>query len=418
MHINNNPNLNFQGVNIKNSILSNKNKLKEQKYMKLACNKISNQIGIAESTLLELTQNVDSSRFKFLERMASKFKIQNARKVTDAPEHVLNIYSMIENPIPEHFNILERAKGSFEKIEKIFSLAKDEKSLGFVQNIQYDVLRNTDDSSKIIIDLLNSKNKDKYIENLKAISSYLKLNAGSENAVQKLDELFDSGNFNKLKFDAQFAVRKLMRKKAINNSLSEKTKFLEEEYTKERGNFLKEIFKSFIPKKNTLNKTSQDAVINMYESANKNNAKLRKAVIEQFKSDLVHGKTYELSDLNILFDKIDNNNDVKKFIQKAVKKDLRVHSISELNEILDNIPLKKANLFFNNAKRIIESTNGEERKKALLTELENPFFEPLKSIKNEKKLRITAYARPESMTSKLIRYIENEINKLRYNYIA
>jgi len=218
MQINNISNQNFYGINIRPSIILNKSKTRDEKYMKLICGKVSTQTGISESELLSHTAGADRTKLDFLRKLASKFKIRNARTIKDNPEHILNIYSLVSNPSPKHFNILSQSADSFEALEKIFSLADNKESLEFVEKLQYDVLDKSENKSKTIINLLSSKNRDRYIGNLRSISSYLKLNAADENAIEKLDELVDSGKYNRLKYDIQWAVKKLFKNKRIKDA--------------------------------------------------------------------------------------------------------------------------------------------------------------------------------------------------------
>ena len=121
-----------------------------------------------------------------------------------------------------------------------------------------------------------------------------------------------------------------------------------------------------------------------------------------------------------LFNKIDKDSDAKSFVQKAIDKDLKIGSIKELNEVLSVTPLKKANIFFNNAKRIIERSTGKERTQALVEELENPFFES-KAPKIQKARIVRMFSdRPqkEGFFSRTVKIIENKFNQFRYNRMS
>ena len=78
----------------------------------------------------------------------------------------------------------------------------------------------------------------------------------------------------------------------------------------------------------------------------------------------VMDKNSELREMQALFDRIDSDEEAHKFVKKAINKDMKINSIAELNEVLDTVSLKKANVFFNNVKRIVELSYGEERKTA------------------------------------------------------
>ena len=405
----------FCGASMRKFILHNN---RETKYMLETCNKLSGLLGEPTSTIVELTKNSDMKRFSFLQKMVNKYNFQNKDNITSNPESVLNIYSMVEKPTPMHFSIVSKTKDSFESIEKIFSLANDEKTLEFVQDVQYGALKDSDFTSKIIIDMLSSKNRDEYINNAKNYTSYLKLHADNKEAISNLDKLIDSGKFSKLRSDAQLAVKNLMKKQNMKVAMAGKTSNLEAAYTSERESFLNKIVNNFIPRKKEPTDATKNTVVDMYKTLNAENTKLRYEIMDKFKYNR-NDKTAEIVEMKILFDRIDKDKDAKKFVQKAIIKDLKIPSIAELNEVLDTVPLKKANVFFNNAKRIIEQASGEERKTALVKELENPFFKAKEPQKKAKIIRMySPYERQEGFLSKTARFIENKINQFIYNHLA
>ena len=412
MQINNINGQNIKGLHINNLI--NRQPLKQSKYVQETCYKMCELTGISSEQILDLTKNANIDKFNFLKTLAYKFHKQNFYKIEDDSQHILNIYNIVDTPSALHFDIVKRNKDSFDKIEKIFSLAQDEKSLEFVQLLQYDILKNKENPSKTIIDLLSSKNRQLFIEKPEKYSSYLKLYADEKDAVKVLDSLIESKSYSRFKFDAQYAVSKLMKNKRFATAMSGKTGVLEKLYTKERADFLNKIIKAFIPAKTEPKETTKAIVVELYGTLNKNNADLRQSIISSFKSNKPENMTDEINAMQKLFNKIDTDPDAKKFVIKAINKDLRVNSIMELNEIIENTPLKKANIFFNNAKRIIELSGGEERKSALVNELENPFFEPQK----KKISRMFEPKQNNNIFIQLTKMIENKYNQFLYNRIA
>jgi len=421
MHINklNNSNQSFYGKPLSSFLLKNKNNSKQYKYMQEACYKLGGMIGQPTSRLAKMTENADVKQFNFLRTMANKYHKQNFYGIKEDSDHILNIYSMVDKPLPAHMNIVSRSTDSFESLEKIFSLARDEKSLEFVENMQHDILKDSSNPSKLIIDMLSSKNRIMYINKPQNYTSYLKLHADNKDAVKNLDELIETGRYSKTRSDAQYAVSKLMKKKTIGVAMAGKTSNLQEAYTQERGSFLKALVENFMPKKKTPKEATQNVVVEMYSTLNHDNAKLRQGVMEMFKRPSAD-KTADIKEMKILFDKIDTNEDAKKFLQKAVAKDLKIGSVAELNEVLETTPLKKANIFFNNAKRIIETSSGEERKTALIAELENPFFTPKTPIRGKARIVRLYNNQPEKegFFSRAAKIIENKINQYRYSKIA
>ena len=388
---------------------------RDYKHMKEDCCKFGEIIGQPLKRIQTLTEGATLNQYTFLRTMVNKFNYEKLHSIEDSSEHILNIYSMVEKPSAQHLNIVRKSKDSFESLEKIFSLAKDEEALQFVEDLQYGELKDSRHMSKLIIDLLTSKNRDRYIANPEKYSSYIELNSNNADAIKNLDKLIETGNYSKFRFDAKLAVQKLFKKQQIEVAMEGKTNELENMYSKDRANFLKSIIKSFMPKRKAPQESMKSVLVDMYGSFNADNATLRKAVVERFKKPFAYDKSAEIVEMQTLFNRIDNDNDAKTFVKKAINKDLKIDSIAELNEVLNDIPLKKANIFFNNAKRIIERTSGEERKAALAAELENPFFES-KAPQNGKgkMVRMFAEAPEDDFLTRTVKFIENKINQYRY----
>ena len=389
---------------------------KDRKYMQETYYKFSAMTGQPLSVIKNLAQFATPDQFTFLKTLVNKFNHVKLNSMEDRSEHLLNVYSMVEKPTALHLNIVRKTKDSFESLEQIFSLAKDKEALQFVENLQYGELKNSDNASRIIIDLLSSKNRDRYIANPERYSSYIELHADKENAVNNLDNLINTGKYNKLRYDAQLAVKNLMKNKKMQVAMAGETHNLEMAYSEGKEGFLKKIVNTFFSDRKTPNSNTKDTVVDMYRTLNAENAKLRYDILDRFKFNRNTDKNAEIAEIKTLFDRIDKDEDAKKFVQKAINKDLRVASAAELNEILDIAPLKKANIFFNNAQRIIEQTGREERKTALIKELENPFFKPKHPVSQKAKtIRMyNPYEYRDGFFTKAAKFIENKINQYRY----
>lgn len=393
---------------------------REQKYMQNTCSNLSQFSGIPLSNIQKLTKGATYDQFTLLRTLINKFNYDKFNSFEERANRIFNIYSEVKKPSVLHLNIIRKSKEPFESLENVFSLAKDEESLQFVENLQYGELKNSKNPLKIIADLLNSKNRDRYISKTERYSSYIELHANNDDAVKKLDYLIETGKYSRFRSDAQLAVKKLFKKQRIETAMSGKSEELEKMYTKDRANFLKTLVNNYMPAKKVQNEDTKAVVLNMYGSMDKANLKLRQAIVERFKISSIKDKTAEIVEMQSLFNKIDKDLDAKSFVQKAIDKDLKIGSIKELNEVLSVTPLKKANIFFNNAKRIIERSTGKERTQALVEELENPFFES-KAPKIQKARIVRMFSdRPqkEGFFSRTVKIIENKFNQFRYNRMS
>ena len=156
----------------------------------------------------------------------------------------------------------------------------------------------------------------------------------------------------------------------------------------------------------------------MYKSTTKKNLKIRTSIIDAFQYTQIgnlslKGKNGEITEMKKLFDRMDNDKHAKNFVKKTIIKHDRLESIKEYNELLDNVPSKKLDIFYDNACNIFYQKKGEERISTLQKEIENPFFETEQAKKVRKYHEENGYQKPESLITKVYKYASNQFNKLR-----
>ena len=115
----------------------------------------------------------------------------------ESKEELFQIYNAINKPLPAHFDILRRTPDGFDTLKTIFSLARDEKSLEFVSSLQRGALREKANQSNVIIDMLNSKHKYMFMEDIGQYKSYFELFSGDTKAVEKLDLSIDKKHYDR-----------------------------------------------------------------------------------------------------------------------------------------------------------------------------------------------------------------------------
>jgi len=148
-------------------------------------------------------------------------------------------------------------------------------------------------------------------------------------------------------------------------------------YNDEGFYFLKALGKTITIQKPALENGGDKTLMDIFKTTSKDNVDIRTALSKKFKNILFFSKQQEaeLLELKKLYDTIDSDKHAKRFIQKYLNKQSTLNSIKSLNDILDNVPAKKLDIFSDNAFKIINGTTQEERIPALLKEIENPFFE-------------------------------------------
>ncbi len=383
-------------------------------------NYIGNIIGQPTSAVEKIIIGANQSRLNFLKDLVKKYNLRNYNLPYNLKEDstpLLDIYKNIEHPEPAHFDVLRKSNDSFEYIKQIFDIADETKSLDFVLNLQRNILKSSSNSAQTIIDLLSSKNKQEYINNITKFESYLRLNSDRKDAVLKLDSLIQADKYDSKKYDSMLAIKKLLQHKNINKFAGDMENILVKNYTKERSEFLKVLTTDYLARKTNLQNLNKNLIAELYNSTTAENYELRISALNKFRLLAKDSKDGELSEIKKLFAKIDNNQDAKQFITNSINRDLPVSSVKELNTVIETTDLHKANYFFNNTKRIVALSEGQERLDALKTELENPFFEP-KEKRKSKILHIYDNYTDNGIINRAKKYLLNKIDIFMFKHFA
>jgi hypothetical protein len=157
----------------------------------------------------------------------------------------------------------------------------------------------------------------------------------------------------------------------------------------------------------------------MYKTTNKNNFALREDIISMFKypgkdNNIPERDLNSLSSINKIFKKIDEDKNTSKLIEKIVSDDINIKNADYMNYILENIPSKKALIFYNNFKNIIIKANSSELADALKNHIEDPFFIPKsKEYQYYNDIKY-GFAEGDSRIVKIYKRVINKINQIKY----
>ena len=420
MQVYKNNNISYKGIPAY-TLLLNRTSSISRRELQSSSMLIGHLLGETPSNVEKIINNVSASRVQFLKDLAKKYNIRNAELPLvkkESKDELFQIFNTIKEPLPAHFDVLRMIRDGFDSIKTIFSLANDEKSLEFVSSLQRDTLRNKSNQSTTIIDILSSKNRAEYIDNIDKYASYLKLNSDRVDALKELDKSIEKKSYNEKKYDAQLAIKKLMQFKTVRDYAKPLNSNLIKNYTPEHGTFLWHMSNRLMHKRLDAKQVNKVDFLDLYKTTSKENLKLRLAVLDNFKYSPKTDNVDELKELKKLFKKIENNEEAKKFVANAVGQGLAVNSVAELNSVIENVYLKKANYFFENVRRIVALSEGEERRLALKNELENPFFTP-KQKRITRIWKVRDNVQDYGIFEKIQKFIQNKVKVFIFNkYIS
>ena len=266
--------------------------------------------------------------------------------------------------------------------------------------------------------MLDSHNSPAYLNKSDDYKSYLKLNSKADNCVEELDKLVDSGKYDRKVYDKKLAFEDLMNQHIVRDSVGKYSGYLEKNLTKENKKFLKNFCNTFLAFRKGLSEDDQLDILNMFKSTTKKNLGIRLDIIDRFKYVYSQAETgiSDIRSMRKLFKTIDSDEHAYNFINKALDDNMKLESIEGYNDILAIVPSKKAEIFHKNIARIVRYTKPEERKSALVTEIENPFF-PIKRVDEKKKREVITFEnlKPDTRFEKISKLFENKVNQYKYN---
>ena len=351
-----------------------------------ACTYACHMLQEQPSEIEQILYNANETGIRFFKSLARKFNLRNAelpKSKWENKEDLFQIFGMVKNITPKHFDILKKTQEGFDSLKNIFNLAQDNKTLDFVSKLQTEVLETGQGQSNIIIGLLNSKYKPMFMQRIEQFKSYFKLNAKNPNALTELEHIIDKNRFDGKKFDAELAIKQLMQFKVVRDCTKAIETDLIKYYTKDGERFLWRLSNKLQNHKAKIINMDKKDVVYIYKTITPENIDLRLGVLDKF-CDFSENKCYkELKELKKLFNTVEQNSEAKEFVLKSIKRGLAVNSAEELNAVIKGTKLDKANYFFDNIKRIIALSEDDVRKDALLNEIENPFFFPDKKKNNK-----------------------------------
>ena len=384
-----------------------------------ACTYVGHLLQEQPASIEQILYGADGKGIRFFKNLARKFNLRNAelpKSKWESKEDLIQIFDLIKDITPVHFDILRKTQEGFDSLKKIFSLAQDNKTLDFVSKLQSDVLGAEQKQSNIIIGLLNSKNKPLFMQKAEQFKSYFKLNEKNPNALTELEHKIDKNCFDGKKYDAELAVKNLMQFKIVRDCANKIETDLIKYYTKAGERLLWRLSNKLQNDKAKLINMDKKDFVNIYKTTTPDNIELRLGVLDKFCDFSVNRCYRELKELKKLFKTIEQNKEAKEFVLNSTKRGLGVNSAEEMNTVVESVNLKKANYFFDNVKRIVALSEGDIRKDALLNELENPFFVPGQK-RTTKILHKEGNISDYGFIGRINVYLKNKVKVFIYNNI-
>lgn len=372
--------------------------------------------------IVAISNKASEKRMYFLDTLVEKYNQFNFYRKPDEmenPNFVKTIFENIKQPKRIHYDILERFADSFSEVAKIFEISKDDtKSMEFAKRIKDEILKQDKNSSKTLIpQLLNSPFIKTYIKKYSDIKPFLILNKDDSNAVEKLDKLFATKNYDKVLYQLKLNENNIKDEFTFNGTatLNKDVYFdVYNLYTKDFMNTLKDTVNL---SDEMLRNGADKSILQSLKTLTKNNIEIRQKLLKTFSNAFydmnTESKNQKLASLTRIFERMDNDKHTKNFIKKSYPNITQSLTPQELEEILNNIPTKKLDIFRKNAWNVILQTDKSDRIAQLKDNIENPFFKSKRFLVREKEEKTYGYRKSQSLIKNAFVWIENSLNILR-----
>ena len=371
----------------------------------------------------DLMEGLKGERIHFLKSLSSRYHRNYYYKPAEAgvAENVINLFENTKKTSRINYYLIENVKGSFDDLGRLFKVVKNDKDINFIEKLQRHVIKDREYYGSMIPELFESPNSKLYKKHLSDYASYLKLNLKNEKAVEELDELVASGKYRRLDYDSEYNVRKLFSSTTLgeHKGIILNKDNLKKYYSSVGYEFMDNLFYKYLGNKNLqLHDESLLDILRMYSTANSRNIDLRLRVIDRFKWNLKNPQAQDIAYSEIkamreLFDKMDNDKYARNFVEKALHNNLGVKTLNELENLMDTVSSKKADIFYNNLSRILSRSKTSEQAQAIEKGLMKPFYETPHMKKIREHAQKYGFASSSDMPG-LGKYISNFINILRF----
>ena len=416
-----NKDITFQGYDmgllLRRTILQpNQDKLWSQ------CSELSHISGLNTRKLISILSDATKRQFNFMDEIVQKYHGRNwfplvKKEERENPQFILDIYNSVKKPNDIHSKVMMNSTMPMETLSNLYKAAPDKESLVFVDRMQTEVMDGSEEAAKRIISLLNLPYRDAIIKDFDTYKSFLILNKDSDNIANKLNKLISNNSFNRKKYDAKLGINKLANNHSQFDFINNNRTFLEENYSKERYNFMRNMTNEFLSFRKGLSDSDYKEILDMYSTTSSQNINIRISLMNKFRNSYPLNGESDISSLRKLFDAVDADKNIAEFVKKALNGKIKANSIQSILYAIELVPPKKLNTFHKNIIRIYENSNTqEELKNGLLKEVENPFYTTQTKQALLQESINAGFSKAQTRIQKLKLYAENQYNQLRYKF--
>lgn len=362
-----------------------------------------------------------TANIEFYQKLVERYNASNYYLKSEEREDIGlidKIYKNLQNPVVGDFDVLNIKAFSLDNLNLIFAKKKENpKTIDFVLNFHRDITRKYPDSNnQLVIASLKSENSNEYINNYRLYKPFFQVNRQNANSINKLDSMVNNQTYD---FHEQSKLAELdkvsfIKKIDPNSKLHFNNLF--DIYNQSGNEVIKEFDYYYL---NYSYPPTSEAILDIYKTSSPQNVEIRKSLLEHLSKRINVFKMNDYDQFQLinsykkLFNKIDEDKHAYNFVKKlSTTGDVR--NVEKINEILENIPSFKLDVFANNAINIIGQVDRKDVVKVLNEKITKAYYETENNKYIRRNCEKYGLRRSKSYVAKLLQKALNEINVLYY----
>ena len=295
---------------------------------------------------------------------SNNFYVDKAER--ENPQIVFDLLKNIKKPTALHLSFINKTNFSLTEIMKIMeNLDYKSKLLESFIAIEQELSDARPETQKLVFSITNSKNKEEIISNYPKYRAFFKRHFNEENIIQNLDNQIANGTFNPILEKQKYSLERRANLAGFKNVID--VEKLAPFASKESNSIIDVMHDRFNPSQLKDKSDYKKNLEEIYKTTNKQNFVARFNYIRSYhySSGIHEYKASEMSDINALFKRMDENPQVMKFIKYISVKRTNEIGAGELLKIIDSVDIKKLDLYKQQIRRIIPSKDKNPAEKII-----------------------------------------------------
>ena len=354
-----NDSVNFTGI----EKIDPRNLRKMDRYTRDLIGFAANKLGVEQEMVDSAMRRTSKPQKNLFLILTDKYNCQNfyrPSKEKEDPKVIFSLVDKVQFPTVSHFRFAQSSRfGVTEVAECMEKLDYDSSKIKNFNRISRDIHRETQASSRDIINILDSENSAEYMGRYSVYEPYFKRHITEQDSIKKLDEMVSTGTYNAVQERKTYELEKTLKGSLMKDIVDVERLA---PYSSNESNEMLGIFSTKLSPSRLKDKTNySENLAEIYSTTTKDNFEARSAYMDTYMHvQGVHeyGKD-EMDNITKLFRRMDEDPSVMSFVKKVSVPQSNTVGAGGFLRILDEVTPKKRDLYIDNIREIM--SNGTKK---------------------------------------------------------